>query len=217
MNKVIEELLKALDKNCMKGIYANTKEDAIKIVKDMLFKGAKITNGGSVTLSECGIYDLLNNGDYNYLDRNRKGITEEERLSVYKNVLDSDFYFCSANAITQNGELINVDGRCNRISAISFGPKKVILIVGTNKIVKDIDEGFLRIKKIAAPKNCVRLNKNTPCAKLGYCISLQKSDNPEITDGCDSPDRICATYNIIGKQMEKDRIVVIICDENLGY
>ena len=213
----IDNTIKALEKNNIKGIYAENKAEVLHIVKSMLFGGAKITNGGSMSVVESGVLDVINSGEYNYLDRSRAGITAEEQLEVYKSVLDSDFYFCSANAVTEDGQLINVDGNCNRISAISFGPRKVIMIVGANKIVKDINEGFLRVKKIAAPKNSVRLSVDTPCAKLGHCVSLLKSDNPDITDGCNKKDRICASYMISGRQRVKDRINVIICGENLGY
>lgn len=217
MNTKIENTIKALEKNNIKAILVKDKSEVCSTVKSMLFSGAKITVGGSMSVIESGVFDIIKSGEYNFLDRLRNGITKEEQLEVYKSVLDSDFYFCSSNAVTENGELINVDGNCNRISAISFGPKKVIMVVGANKIVKDINEGFLRIKKVAAPKNCVRLGVDSPCSKLGHCVSLLKSDNPNITDGCNVENRICATYMVSGRQRVKDRITVIICEENLGY
>ncbi len=215
--KRIEKTINALERNNIKGIFAPTKDDAVKIIEDMLFDGCTITSGGSVSLAESGVLELLLRPEYKYSDRNRAGITPEEQLEVYKSVIGCDFYFSSTNALTENGELINVDGNCNRISAISFGPKKVIMIVGINKLCKDLNEGFLRVKRIAAPKNCVRLGINTPCSKLGHCISLEKSENPNITDGCDCDGRICANYIISGRQRTKDRITVIICGESLGY
>ncbi|MCQ2455231.1 MAG: lactate utilization protein [Clostridia bacterium] len=212
-----ENIVKALNKNNIECKIAKTKEDALEIVKSMLFKGAVVSNGGSISAVETGVFELLKNGDYNYLDRSKSGITKEEQSEVYKKTSGADFYFCSANALTENGELINVDGNSNRISAIAFGPEKVIMIVGKNKIVKDVDEGLLRVKKIAAPKNCERLNIDNPCRKLGHCISLEKSENPAMTDGCDCERRICRNYLISAKQMQKDRICVILVDENLGY
>lgn len=217
MIKRIENTIKALEKNNIKAVFAKDKAEICDMVKSMLFDGAKITNGGSVSVAESGVLDIIKSGKYNFLDRFRQGITPEEQLEVYKEVLESDFYFCSSNAVTENGELINVDGNCNRISAISFGPKKVIMIVGANKIVKDTKEGFLRVKKIAAPKNCVRLGIDSPCSKLGYCVSLLNNDNPEITDGCNTDGRICVNYMVSGRQRVKDRVVVIITEENLGY
>lgn len=213
----MENLIKALEKNNIKGIYVKTKEDAKRQVENLLFDGCTVSCGGSMSLKECGISELIKSDKYIFLDRSRNGITKEEQTEVYRSVIDCDFYLCSANALTKNGEIINVDGNANRVSAIAFGPKKVIMVVGKNKIVNDIKDGFLRVKRIAAPKNCVRLNIDTPCAKLGHCISLQNNDNPDIGDGCDSKSRICCQYLISAKQRVKDRITVIICDEELGY
>lgn len=217
MNDKIKSIIKALEDKNIDAVFAPKKEDIVPVVKGLLNKDAVITNGGSMSVIESGVDKLIENGDYNYYNRFREGITPEEQLEVYKKVLESDFYFCSANALTENGELINVDGNCNRISAISFGPKKVIMIVGANKIVKDINEGFLRVKKIAAPKNCVRLGVKSPCSVLGHCVSLEKCENPNITDGCDVQGRICATYMVTGRQRVKGRITVILCGETLGY
>lgn len=217
MNEQISRVITALRKNNMEGIYVPSISCIAKTVEDMLFENCIITAGGSVSLSESGVWDLINKDRYRLYDRNKAGITEDEKLEAFRMSIGADFFFCSANAVTENGELINVDGFANRISAISFGPKKVIAVVGVNKIVKDIDEGFLRIKKIAAPKNCVRLGIDAPCSKLGHCVSLLKTDNPKITDGCDYERRICRNYQITSKQANKNRITVILCGENLGY
>lgn len=213
MEKVIENLRK----NNIDVIHCAKKEEISTIVEDMLFDGAKIANGGSVSVKESGVLDVINKPCYQFFDRNRQGITPEEQQEVFKEVIGCDFYFCSANAVTENGELLNVDGFSNRISAIAFGPKKVIMVVGKNKIVKDLKEAFLRVKTIAAPKNCVRLGIDNPCAKLGHCISLLNNDNPDFAYGCQSPRRICVNYLISGPQREKGRITVILCDEDLGY
>ena len=217
MEKKIETVISALKNNRIECIYAPEKKDVKGIVKELLFKGAVITTGGSVSVKESGVLSLISSGEYEFFDRNREGITEEERLEAYRQTIGSDFYFCSANAVTEKGELINVDGNGNRVAAISFGPKKVIMIVGCNKIVKDTNEGFLRIKNQAAPKNCQRLGIKTPCSKIGHCASLEFSGSPGITDGCDFSRRICSQYLISGKQMNKDRITVILCGEELGY
>lgn len=213
----IEETLKALERNNITGHYAETKADVCRIVEKMLFDGCTITSGGSVSVKESGVWDIISESRYRFLDRSRPGITEKEQENVYKEVVGSDFYFCSTNALTENGELVNVDGNSNRISAIAFGPKRVVMIVGKNKLVKDVNEGFLRVKQVAAPKNCVRLGVNTPCAKLGHCVSLKKSDDPSITDGCDNQRRICVNYMVTARQREKGRITVILCGENIGY
>ena len=217
MDLRIEKTIKALLENNINAVYAKNSDEVKEIVKNMLFEGAKITSGGSVSLIESGVIDIIKSGEYNYLDRMRKGITPEEQFEVYKQTLDCDFYFCSSNAVTEKGELINVDGNCNRVSAITFGPKKVVMVVGANKIVKDIKDGFLRVKKIAAPKNCVRLSLDTPCSKLGHCVSLLNNENPDFADGCNNDSRICVNYVVSARQRVKDRINVIICEENLGY
>lgn len=217
MDLKIEKTMENLRLNNMKPYYANTKDEVCKIVKDMLFKGAVITAGGSMSLKESGVWEIMESPEYRFYDRTKPGITDEERLEAFRMAIGCDFFFCSSNAVTENGELINVDGNANRISSIAFGPKKVVMIVGVNKIVKDIDEGFLRVKKIAAPKNGVRLKTGTPCEKTGRCIALEKNDCPDITDGCRCKTRMCADYLISAFQREKDRINVIFCGENLGY
>ncbi len=213
MEKVIEKVISALAANNMNAYYAKTKEEIPEIVESILNKGDVISCGGSVTLSECGVTDLMKNGNYNFLDRSVPGLTREEVLEIYRKVFSADAFLTSANAITENGELINVDGNGNRVSAICFGPKKVVCVVGKNKIVSDVNAGLKRVKEVAAPKNAVRLNCNTPCREKGVCPYL----NGEIATGCKSPDRLCAHYVVNGYQREKGRINVIICAEELGY
>ena len=217
MNEKISKVMKSLENNNINAAYAETKEEVCKIVKNMLFEGAVITAGGSMSLKESGVWDIISSPEYDFRDRSRQGISEEERSEAYKAAIGCDFFFCSSNAVTENGELINVDGNANRISSIAFGPKKVVMVVGVNKLVKDIDEGLLRIKKIAAPKNAVRLNTGTPCQKLGHCIALEKSECPAMTDGCKSPRRMCIEYLISGFHKEKGRLNIILCGETLGY
>lgn len=213
----INRVIAGLEKNNMQGIYVPCINSIPEIVKDLLFENAVISSGGSVSLIESGVWELLNNGDYQFLDRMKQGITPEQQKDIFKSCIGADFYFCSANAVTENGELVNVDGFANRISSIAFGPKKVIMVVGINKIVKDVTEGLLRVKKIAAPKNCLRLGIDNPCAKLGHCVSLERSDNPDFAEGCNTDRRICCQYLISGRQREKNRITVILCGEPLGY
>ncbi len=217
MTERIENVIKNLNGNNINAVYCDTKDEVLNKVEELLTEGATISSGGSVSLVESGVWDLINKPCYNFLNRNRQGITPEEQLEIYKQVIGIDYYFCSANAVTENGELLNVDGFSNRISAIAFGPKKVIMVVGVNKIVKDLKDAFLRVKKIAAPKNCVRLGIDNPCVKLGHCVSLLKSDNPDFTDGCKLPTRICRNYLVSGMQKDKERITVILCGEELGY
>ena len=217
MDARTEKTMKNLELNNMKAYYAESRAEVCKIVEDMLFEGAVITAGGSVSLTESGVWDIISRPGYRFYDRMKPGITDEERLEAFRMAIGCDFFFCSSNAVTENGELVNVDGMANRISSIAFGPKKVVMIVGINKIVKDVNEGLLRVKKTAAPKNSVRLNTGTPCQTLGHCVSLEKGGCPDMTDGCRNERRICADYLISARQREKDRINVIICGEELGY
>ena len=217
MTQTMQNTIKKLKENNINAIYCETKADVVKTAETLLKENCTISSGGSVSLVESGVWDLINKPCYNFLNRNRQGITPEEQMEIYKRVIGIDYYFCSANAVTQNGELLNVDGFANRISAIAFGPKKVVMVVGVNKIVKDLNEAFLRVKKIAAPKNCVRLGIDNPCVKLGHCVSLLKSDNPDFTDGCKTPTRICRNYLVSALQKDKERITVLLCGEELGY
>ena len=209
-------VIKALEENNMNGFFAKTAEDAKKIAQSILNPGDVVSHGGSVTLKECGITDLLKNGSYTYLDRSDPELTFEQINEIYRKTFSADVYFTSTNALTVNGELYNVDGNSNRVAAMLFGPKKVIVIAGYNKIVNSIDEAAERVKSIAAPVNCMRLGKNTYCKEKGECVSL-KNGNSSLSAGCQSPDRICRNFVIMNKQNTKDRIYVIIVGEELGY
>lgn len=217
MDSRIQKTLEALESNNITAVYTPDSAAAVDYVKSRLTPGCSIRTGGSVSLAESGVLKLISDPEYNFRDRNAQGITKEEQLDIYRTTIGCDFFLCSANAVTENGEIINVDGFANRISAIPFGPKNVIMIVGRNKIVADLKEGFLRVKRIAAPKNSVRLGLNNPCAKLGHCVSLLKNESPDICGGCKSPSRICRNYLVSAMQAEKGRITVVIVGEELGY
>jgi hypothetical protein len=173
----------------------------------LIAQGATVGLGGSVTLNECGIIEALRNGDYNLIDRYKKGLSKEEMKKLYVEALSADVFLSSTNAITQDGKLINIDGRGSRVAALMYGPKKVIIVTGTNKIVEDVEGGIRRIKLWAAPFNCVRLNLNTSCARTGICNDL----------ACTQPDRICNEVAIIEGQRESDRMTVIIVGQELGF
>ncbi|RKD32445.1 lactate utilization protein [Thermohalobacter berrensis] len=205
IEKSVERTIKNLEKNNMKGYFVQNSKEAIEIIKGLLNKGDIVSVGGSMTLFEAGIIDFLRKGEYNFLDRYEGGLSPEDIKKIYRESFNADVYFTSSNAITEEGELYNVDGRGNRVAAMIYGPDKVIVVAGVNKIVRNIDEAVERNKKIAAPANVKRLNRNTPCSKVGYCMD------------CESEDRICNQYVVIKKQLEKDRIHVIIVNENLGY
>lgn len=210
----IEKTLKNLEKNGIKPYFVESKADVTPLIETLINKGESVSNGGSETLKECGVFDLIKNGDYDFIDRT--GLEGEELRQAYARAFACDTYFCSSNAITENGELYNVDGNSNRVACIVYGPRQVIMVAGINKIVKDINEAIERVKTCAAPPNTKRLNCKTPCAVTGKCISLNK-ENPLMCDGCESPQRICCSYVVSAKQRHKDRIKVIIVNENLGY
>ncbi len=203
-----------LVKNNMEFHYAKTAEDVKAIVESMLNEGDIISHGGSVSMAECGICELIQSPKYNYLDRAK--VAPEEVADLYRKSFFADVYISSANAITEDGILYNVDGNSNRIAAIAFGPKSVIIIAGYNKIVKNLEQAEMRVKTEAAPPNCIRLNCPTPCAETGECISLSMADR-EMTDGCKGDGRICCNYLISAKQRHKNRIKVILVGEELGY
>ena len=212
----IDKTMANLKRNKMEPYFCETSEEAQNLVKTLINKGDTISSGGSVTLKQTGIYDIITSSDYNYLDRSREGITREEVEEVYRKTFCADAFFTSTNALTENGELYNVDGNSNRVAAILYGPKSVVVVAGVNKIVKDIDEAIYRVKTIAAPQNTVRLNLDTYCNKTGKCVSLQK-DNPELCDGCHSAGRVCCNYVVSAQQRHVGRIKVIIIGEEYGY
>ncbi|MCT4595192.1 MAG: lactate utilization protein [Anaeromicrobium sp.] len=205
VEKRIDRTIEALKKNNMNGYHARRKEDVVGIIRNLINKGDTVSVGGSVSLAECGVVEFLRNGDYNFLDRYKEGLTPAHIKDIYRKSFCADGYFTSTNAITEEGYLYNVDGRGNRVAAMIYGPDKVIVVAGVNKIVKDVKEAIGRNERIAAPANTKRLDRKTPCKELGYCVE------------CSSPERICSDYVLIKKQMDKDRIHVILVEESLGY
>lgn len=206
----IEKALKNLEKNRFEPYFLETKEEVVPLLKKLLKKGCSVSVGGSETLKEVGALELLGNGDYEYLDRYAKGADPRE---IFIKALSADAYLTSANAISEEGELINVDGNSNRIAAICYGPESVIVVAGVNKLVENAEEGLKRIKRIAAPKNAKRLSCETYCASFGICKGAEGS----ITAGCGGEGRICCNYLISGPQRHAGRIKVILVNEELGY
>lgn len=201
----LKRTIEALKKNNMNGYTVNSREELIDKIKELVHEGAVVACGGSMSLAEAGVMEHLRSGRYEFLDREKEGLTKEEINNIYRAAFSADAYFSSTNAITENGELYNVDGNGNRVAAMLYGPDKVILVVGINKIVKNVEEAINRNKFIAAPANTKRLNKKTPCAKVGYCMD------------CNSEERICNEYTLIKRQRVSDRIHVIFLNEELGY
>lgn len=206
IKKHIDKTFENLRKNNMQGFYVDTKEEALELAKTFIKAGDTVSAGGSTTLDETGIRDYLRTSDnFKFLDRSMAGITREEAEKLERLTFSSDVFFAGSNAVTEDGELYNVDGYGNRVSAMIFGPKSVVLVAGYNKIVKDRDEAIKRVEEIAAPANAARLGCKTPCAKTGGCMK------------CKTDARICCSYVLLSQQRIKDRIKVIIVGESLGF
>lgn len=202
---VIDRTIKALEKNNMKGYYAVDKKAYFDLLSTLIDDKSIVSLGGSITLFETGTIDWLRKRNIIFLDRYKKGLCEDDIRKIYVQSFDADVYLTSSNAVTETGNLYNVDGRGNRVAAMIYGPKRVVVIIGSNKIVRDDSEAIIRNKRLAAPMNAMRLNRKTPCVSTGYCID------------CNAPDRICSAYVFLKKQMQQDRIHVIILNEALGY
>ncbi len=216
MENTIKKTVENLRRNNMVPYVVEKGSDVLPLLKTLLPEGASVGVGGSETLTKLGVISFLRDGNYKFFDRYAKGLSRPEAVEVMRQSLLADVFLTSSNAVTEKGELYNVDGNGNRVAALCFGPKEVLVIVGANKIVKDIKAAEERVKKIAAPKNCQRLALPSPCSKTGECVSLSL-ENRELCDGCATESRICSSYVISGYQRNKDRIKVIICKESMGY
>lgn len=211
LSRKLERTADALCMNRMDAHCCQTKEEALALVKSLLRKDAVVSVGGSMTLKECGVMELLRSGDYQFLDR--EAVAPEEQQDLYRKAFTADYFLCSSNAITENGELYNVDGVGNRVSALIYGPKEVIVVAGANKIVSNLDAAAERVKKLAAPVNAIRLSQETPCARIGACSGMKG----DMAAGCHCEQRICCSYVVSGYQRFPNRIHVILVAENLGY
>lgn len=197
-------LIKNLEKRGMDGFYFETKEACLSFILNMLPAGSSISWGGSESVKEIGLMDALTTGDYRLIDR-FAATTPEESKKLYAESVMSDYFFMSTNAVTLDGELVNVDGRGNRVACLIHGPEYVIVVAGINKLVATVEEGMHRARNFAAPPNAKRLNRQTPCFETGRC-----SD-------CLSNDCMCCHTVITRKSMTKGRIKVCLVGEVLGY
>lgn len=209
-----ETVIENLKKNNMLGFYVDSREEVAGKVEELLHEGDTVAVGGSRTLVETGVLSLLRSGKYQFLDRFARGLTPDETRAIFIRSFDADAYISSVNAITMLGELYNVDGNSNRVAAICYGPRSVILVAGCNKIVRDIPAAVTRVKRIAAPANALRLGCDTYCAKKGACMGVQADG---MTEGCRSDARICCSYVVSAHQREPGRIKVILVGEELGF
>ena len=195
------QVIKGLESRNMSGYYASDKDEALKIALNLIGEGSTVTMGGAMSAHEIGLVDALKKGNYNFIDRDQETDKRAAMLAAY----DADVFLSSANAITNDGVMVNIDGNSNRVSAIAQGPKKVVFIVGMNKVCDDIDGAMKRARNVAAPINAQRFNLDTPCAKTGACFN------------CKSPDTICCQFLITRYSRHEGRIHVILVNDNLGF
>ncbi len=202
--KLAEKIIKGLNKRNMEGFYCETKEEALKKALELIPEGASVCWGGSESIKEAGLISALKSGNYKIYDRD-EAKTPEERLSIMRQGMFSDFFIGSSNAVTYDGELINIDGMGNRVSAYVWGPENVLLLVSINKAVPDVETGVKRVRGDAAAPNCLRLNISNPCAVTGTC------------GNCLSESTICCQILVTRFSKIKGRIKVILTGEDLGY
>jgi hypothetical protein len=204
--KVAMQIIKRLEKRRMEGSYAPTGAQAKKDVLAMIPHGATVFRCGSMTATEMGLWeDIANLPEVKLIDPYQPELKPEEGLELRRQGLTADVMVASSNAITVDGKLVNLDGMGNRVAAITFGPKKVILLVGMNKVAPDLESAMARVKHRAAPINNIRYGLKNPCVETGLC-----SD-------CKTPQRICNMWGIIEGHMIQNRIHVKLIGENLGY
>ena len=201
-----QTIIKGLEKRNMEGVFCETKEDALTKALSYIEEGSSVTWGGSMSISEIGLMDAVKNGNYEIIDRSVAKNYDEQRETFSKAVL-ADYYLMSSNAITLDGELINIDGTGNRVACLTYGPKNVIMIVGMNKVVNDVEDGIKRVRNFASPPNTLRLGLKTPCSMTGRC------------GDCYGDTCICSQIVVTRRQSAamRGRIKIILVGESLGY
>ena len=204
--QLAHKVIELLGKNNIGGFYAATGEEARDKLLSLIPDGSKVGHGGSLTLEQIGVFQALRDGNYNFIDRRKPGISEEEQQKLRQESLSADVFVMSTNALTMDGKLVNIDGVGNRVAALIFGPPKVIIVAGINKVVPDMDAAVHRIKNYVAPIHARKGDRPLPCAKIGHCVD------------CHAPERFCNAVVTIEHQYQKDkdRITVIIVGKELG-
>ena len=196
-----QKVIKGLKSRNMSGYYAADKAEALKKALELIAEGSTVTMGGCMSAREIGLFDALKKGNYNFIDRDEIADKRAAMLAAY----DADVFLASANAITEDGILVNIDGNSNRVSAIAQGPKKVLFIVGMNKVCSDVDGALKRARNVAAPINAQRFGLSTPCCKTGSCMD------------CKSPDTICCQFLVTRFSHHPGRIQVVLVNDALGF
>lgn len=199
-----QKVIKGLESRGMEGYYAETKEEALKTALDLIPDGSVIGWGGSASVQEIGLIDAVCQGNYTVYNRDTCSSPEEKR-EVQLDIFRSDVFLASSNAVTEDGVLVNIDGVGNRVACISWGPRSVLLIVGMNKVVREVEDAVSRARNEAAPINAMRFGLDTPCARTGSC------------GNCKSPDTICSQVLVTRFSKEKGRIKIVLVNEDLGF
>ena len=199
-----ETLIKNLDKRGMEAYYVDNKDDALKMALRFVTPGSSVSWGGSMSINEIGLIPALKAWDCTVLDRTVPK-TEEEKKEFFGKVAVCDYYFMSTNAITMDGELVNIDGTGNRVASLIFGPSNVVIIAGMNKVADNLESAVDRARNTAAPMNMIRLDRKTPCTQVGRCMD------------CMSPDCICNQFVVTRRSAPAGRIKIILVGEELGY
>ncbi len=202
--KLAQKVIRELTSRNITGYFAQNKDEALKIALDLIPEGSSIGWGGSASVQEIGLKDALCNGNYRCYNRDTAPSPIEKREMELK-TFDADCFLCSSNAVTEDGILVNLDGYANRVACICYGPRKIIMVVGMNKIARDLDAAITRVRNMAAPCNAQRFPIETPCKKTGSCAD------------CVRPDTICCQMLITRYSRTPDRIHVILVNENLGF
>ncbi len=214
----IARTMEKLRRNFMEAAYLPSAQDVVPMLRSMLEEGQSIALGGSMTLSETGALALVRSGSYRLIDRYEQGLSPEALHERLVQGFSADVFLTSVNAITEHGELYNIDGSSNRVAAMLFGPKRVIVIAGWQKIVPTLRDAVDRVKHIAAPANAIRLDRDTPCVKSGHCVAPYCDDRNlmSIAPGACDPG-ICSNMVVMGKQTKRGRITVLIVGDEVGY
>ena len=205
MKEMIKEVVKNLNNNNMAGYFVNDKKELIDLLQKLIPTHTTVGCGDSITLEDTGVFDFLREGDFIFYDKHESGLTSADKRKLYLKNFSADTFISGTNAITKDGKIFNIDGNGSRVAPMIYGPNQVILVAGINKIVENLETAIYRTRQIAAPLDAIRLNKETPCAKLGKCVD------------CNHPQRICNDFVLITGQFQKKRIKVIIINQKLGF
>lgn len=201
VKKTIENLLR----HNIGGYYVKSPDELLALLATLLRIGETVGCGDSLTLEQTGVFDFLRSGPYQFLDKHQPGLSSAQKREIYLQNFRADTFLTGVNAVTVDGKLLNIDGNGSRVAPMLYGPKQVVVVSGTNKLTDTLEEAHYRARQFAAPLDARRLNKDTPCVKLGRCVD------------CNHPRRICNDFVLITGQFVKDRIKVIFIDGDYGF